>query len=293
MSMFGFLSHGLFTHHASQSTSGLSPALWRQVTNTVNGAGSADGVRRLYLVGDDFSSVLSDNTSTNLYTSDGFYESYIDTGGTLAQLADESGGVLALNTDGTDNDQTWLAFGDSTNEEGILGKIDNSTAALDMLTAFEVRFKKGSIGDNATSCFLGLGKPDIMGNDGMTDDTAVMKNDDFIGFHCKADDGDSLDFSFKATGQTVQDHIEGVHTLVADTFVKAGFVYDPAAPADRRIKVYIDNVEKSTYVTETQVDAATFPEAEFMTFLAGVMNNDGSTSGELAIDWWAFAQVMP
>ena len=79
---------------------------------------------------------------------------------------------------------------------------------------------------------------------------------------------------------------------MADTYVKAGFIYDPTAPANKRIKVFVDNVESSTYVTSTLIAAATFPDAEALTFAAIMKGIAGSVALEAAIDWWAFAQVI-
>lgn len=85
--------------------------------------------------------------------------------------------------------------------------------------------------------------------------------------------------------------ITGAAVPVADTFLKLGFIYDPTAPATKRIKVYVDNVEEGTYVTSTNIEAATFPDAEALTFRAGFKNTT-AVAGELAIDLWAFAQVL-
>ena len=55
-----------------------------------------------------------------------------------------------------------------------------------------------------------------------------------------------------------------VATMVADTFMKLGFVYDPLAPTAKRITVYVDGVASTTYVTGTNIATATFPDGEEM-----------------------------
>jgi hypothetical protein len=85
--------------------------------------------------------------------------------------------------------------------------------------------------------------------------------------------------------------IAGVHVPVADTFVKLGFLYDPSAPPAKRIKVFVSNVEQSTYVTAANIAAATFPDGEELGFLFG-MKMGSAVLAEAAIDWWAFAQLI-
>jgi len=84
--------------------------------------------------------------------------------------------------------------------------------------------------------------------------------------------------------------IDTVATLVADTFIKLGFVYDPAAEPTKRIKVYVDGVEQSTYVTATDIATATFPDGEEMAPMAYVSAASAS-DGILTMDWWRIAQL--
>lgn len=280
--MFGFLPHQFFTHHEGQSNSGLSPRLWRRVSQALmEGAGQT----RLVLTGDDFLALRTLDTSTDIF-SEMPYTSYIDTGGTLTQLADENGGVIALTTDGTDEDEIWLVAGDGT---GPLGFISD-TAGSDFITAFEARYKISTLVNAAMSHYVGLSSPAAAAADIVTDATGAFAGDAFIGFRTLLD-GDAIDFVYKASGQTLVVPITGVKVPVADTFVKLGFIYDPTAPAAKRIKVFVDNVEQSTYVTAANIAAATFPDAEALTFRAGFKNTTAA-AGELAMDWWSFAQVI-
>lgn len=272
----------LFTGHRGQNTSGLSPRLWAKVYGSMM---EPDGGARLVFASDDFMAVKNADTYTDIF-SELAYTSYIDTGGTLVTLADESGGVLALATDGTDEDEIWISAGDGT---GGLGFVSD-TAGADFLTVFEARFKVSTITDAALSHFVGLASPGLAGADTKVDATGALKDGAYIGFDNLLD-GDGLDFVYGASGQTLQRKIADAHTLVADDFVKVGWIYDPDASADKRIKVFIDNVEQSTYVTATNIATATFPDAEILTFLAGYKNTT-ATAGELALDWWAYAQLI-
>ena len=269
----------LFTGHRGQNTSGLSPRLWAKVYSSVM---APDGGERLVFVGDDFCGVGDADTVTRVASEVG-YLSYIDGGGTITQLSDEVGGVVALTTDGTDEDEIWMST-------GALGKISD-TAGEACLTVFEARYKVNTIADAAMSHFVGLAKPGLAAADTAVDTTGALKADsDFIGFRTLLD-GDSIDFIYQKGSATIQSKIAGVHVPVADDFVKLGFVYDPDAPAAKKIKVFVNNAEQSTYVTAANIAAATFPDGVLLSMLAGYKNTT-AVAGELAMDWWAYAQVI-
>lgn len=289
MSMFGFLPHNLFTNHVGQNSTGLSPRLWSQVTGTIM---QGDGSKRLVLVGDDFAGIHNAGTLTDLF-SEHPYLIYSDdtTNHSVVGGADEKGGVLQLNIDSGAgaNEELGICLGDGTQQ---LGQISD-TAADAYVTAFECRVKLSTITTGQAALIAGLGQPGIIADGGVIDTNGgPMANKAFIGFSILADDGDSLDFCYQGASQTRNDLITGCHVPVADTFVKLGFLYDPNAVAERRIKVYVNNVEQSTYVTATQIAAATFPDAEALTFVLATKGIAGSVAIETAIDWWAFGQVI-
>jgi hypothetical protein len=291
--MFGFLPHKLFTGHNAANTSGLSPRLWSRVTDSIM---SPDGNKRLFLVGDDFPCMSSALSTGAAFTCEHPYLLFRDdTTNILCNLlADENCGVLALTLDAgcTAQDSAGFELGPGAASNGQLGQISD-TAGAAFLTVFECRVKISSLVTGKNCFAVGLAGPAISADGGLIDTAGgPMANKSFIGFNILADDGDSMDFCYQGASQTRQDKITGVHVPVADTFVKLGFIYDPDAVASKRIAVYVDNVEQSTYVTATNIAAATFPDAEALTFALHCKNVAGSTALEAAIDWWAFAQVL-
>lgn len=276
----------LLTGHRGQNTSGLSPRLWAKVYGSVM---AADGADRLVFVGDDFLSPHSTNSHTEVI-SDVAYTAAIDSGDTIVALADEDGGVIALTTAATDNNEVWMQSGDGTS---VLGKISDA-AGSDFLTVFECRVKKSSIADNVAAVFCGLAEEGCAAEDSKTDDDGIMADKDYIGFDSVHADGDAINFVYRLSGATAVEKISDVHSPDADDFVKLGFVYDPEAKASERIKVFVNNVEQSTYVTATNIatsSGSAFPDGEEMAALFGIKNGD-STAAEFAIDWWAFAQLI-
>jgi hypothetical protein len=284
--MFEFLASNFLTGHNAANTTGLSPRLWNRVLGTPM---PPDGSKRPYFVGDDFSTVQNSGTYTDIF-GERNYVGYIDTGSTITGMADEKGGAIALNGDAGDEDEVWISGGDGTQQ---LGQISD-TAGDAHLTAFECRLKLSSIVDGAISFFAGLASPGLAAADTLTDATgAPAAAKAFIGFRNLLD-GDNIAAFYQAASQTLQTSVAAAHTLVADTYVKLGFVYDPNAVAARRIAWYVNNVELSTYVTAAQIAAATFPDAEPLQFLFGYKNTVGTTpaSTEAAMDWWAFGQLI-
>jgi hypothetical protein len=83
--------------------------------------------------------------------------------------------------------------------------------------------------------------------------------------------------------------------LSAGVWVKVGFVYDPTAVAAKQIAIYVNNVDVSaamgTWVTQTQMQAGTFPSGTGLTFFAGNRGGSATTAGNCYLDFWAFGQL--
>ena len=305
--MFPFLPHKLYTGYNGANTSFLSPRLWNRVTGSIM---AADGNKRLFVKGDDFNQFTG--ATTAYYGSAGPYTGYIDTGCTITQSVGFDCGVAKLLQDGTDNDEVWLSPGSVTSQLGAL----SATAATQYLTAFECRFKTSSIVDDVVSLFMGLAPEGYAVSNTKKDDVGIMANAatlanaSFIGFETIHYNGATstaawngatalvpavgqnakMYFRYRLSGQNAIT-VAKVQTLVADTWYKVGFILDPAAVPAKRITIYVDNVEQSTYVTKTMMDAATFPTDIYMNPLFGCHAGAGTTSSTY-IDWWACAQVL-
>ena len=214
----------------------------------------------------------------------GGYAHYIDTGDTIASIATENKGVIKFLTDTTDNDECWLSSGGNTGTMGVI----SDTVGSDLKLWFECRIRLTQIG-NTYDMFVGLAEEGLAAADTVTD-AGAMADKDFLGFNVLEADGDAINVAYKKEGQTVQTAIAGIKVPVAATWYKLGFVYDPSAASAKRISFYVDGVENGTYITGTNIAAATFPDGEELALLAGVKNGGGAASS-FDMDWWAFAQV--
>lgn len=215
------------------------------------------------------------------------YASYIDTGVTLTQLATATGGVLQVAGNDADNDEGHLQAGGSTGVQAVI----SDTAGADFELWFEARFRSvTSVADNGVSIFLGLAEEGLTAADSLVDDTGALKTTaDFIGFHNLHADGDAMEFKYQKASQAVQVKTSGALALAANTWYKVGFRYQPKAVTAKRIAIFVDNVELTTYVTGTNIAAATFPDAEelVLTLLTKV---GAASECKVDLDWWALAQ---
>jgi len=81
-------------------------------------------------------------------------------------------------------------------------------------------------------------------------------------------------------------------TLVADTYIKAGFRYDSAT---QTVTQWIDGVAatSATYNVSAAITAATPWPNDYMTPVIATMNKSGSAACGLIVDWIACAQLPP
>jgi hypothetical protein len=219
------------------------------------------------------------------------YSIYADTGvifageeGTNAYV----GGILEISGNDADNDE-----GNMSMAAPNFVVSDNPAVARKLW--MECRIKKASIADEGLAFFVGLAYDhttglDIAVADAMSNDEADLGAYSWLGFHCDLSDGDAVDFVYMADGQAQTVHTAGIHVPVADTWVKLGFKYDPAAIAAQRITTYVNGVAQSTFVTAAQIAAATFPDGEAMAPMLATKVGTAAES-KFQMDWWRFAQM--
>lgn len=232
---------------------------------------------------DDF--LTYDSTATTVKNASGYpvYEGDCAIKGTAT-----TGGELAL-FGTTDNEEAALQVGGVNGAQFVI----SDTAGAAKKLWFEARVKKSAITNSLGGFFVGLAEE----NSGQADFMADAGNDfadvDLIGFwNDESDDstGSHVHFIYQISGQAFVTKIDTVATLAADTYVKLGFVYDPDAEASKKIKVFVDGVEQTTYVTATDIAGSKFPDGEEMSPIVAIKmasNNDMTVT----MDWWACAQL--
>lgn len=282
-------ANSLYTIHQGKTGGrGLSPRLWAQLMGQ---SLSPDGLSNAFSTGDDFlnfGAIAPGAGGTTSGTAHQGYGYFVDTttaACSIKQIATEVGGVCQLALSNQDNYDAILTAGGNS---GVMGVISN-TAGANKFLAFESRVRFGQVSDATYNAFVGLTEEGCAATDSVFTDAGALADKDLIGFAVLEADGDALKFVYKKAGQTAQTVLTYGTALSAATWYKLGFVYDPNEAPAKRIKIYVNNVEQSTYVTSTNIAAATFPNGEELTFTAGLKNASTATK-TFDLDWWNFFQ---
>ena len=263
-------------------TRGPSPAIWGDVSKVAQD----EIMGKSILFRDDFAAVTNHASAQ----ASGGYFTYQDTGvvitgqNTISDIANELG-VLEVSGNDADNDEGHTQFG-----HGNMWHISNAGGNTGMVL-FEARIATSTIADNGIALFVGLGQGNV-GADYLVDDTgALIATRGFIGFQRLQDDGDKMDTTYQAASQTQQVVLANAVTLVADTYVKLGFKYDPhAVDVAKKIEFFVDGVKSNTAVSETDIDAATFPESEPLQPMILTKTGTASLTDTVSVDWVYAAQ---
>ena len=291
MFSLGITPQQLFSLHRGSFRSGtgnLSPELW---CHALGNALPADGQNSGVLMGDDFSNfvgltpAISGTTALPSATvpSSG-YGLYMDTATSACSINPKSTAIntCRIATGATDNHEAWMQSN---------GGIGGNCKFDDTILAFEAVFSVAQIAANTGAAFVGLGQPGMAAANAKVDDTGVIvASKSLIGFDTVQAAPQTANFVFQDASGSLVTHIAGVKTLVADTLVNLGFIYDPGAKASQRLKIFVDNVEQSTYVTGSVLEGATFPYQDILSFVVGIKNGSAAAAYLDIKGWQLFYQ---
>ena len=274
-------------------TRGLSPDLWTRILEKRGYDPSTVG-----FFFDDFVAgpyIAATGTNGNWYA-------YLDSGNLITKptgitLANGEMGLCSLYADASDNDSPAMCLAGG-NIGGPFKISDTAGEAFPL--AFECRFQLSSVADDVSAIFLGLGEEAIPANECKADDTGVMVDKDYIGFNSVHTNSGTTGtnailtfvYNIASGGSSPVTLISTLKTMVASTWYKVGFLYDPSADTTKRIRIFLDGEEQSTYVTGTQIAvAAAFPDGEEL--VPTFINKAGTgTASSLILDWVAVGQMF-
>jgi len=270
-------------YSGTESAGGLSYSLWHDCPL---GPWSRNDRSQIYGFYDDFHMISYDPTTT---TAIGPYLGFLDAGSTIVPVGDARYSGLIL-TEATANESVWLVGGRGVNLPFLISDTAGSRKKL----WFEAEFALSSIAAEKTTFLCGLSNVAATASEVipiLADDT-FASGTSFLGFRrgIVAAEGDQLDFiGSRDAAVTVQEYITDCHTLVANTFVKAGFKFDPIK---RRVECYINGVRQSTFInsgtTEPALSGGVFPIDDGMHVLFGHATK--ATGGTDTLKWWACYQ---
>lgn len=192
----------------------------------------------------------------------------------------QAGGAIRISMDGTANDEASFGPADAGSAPYAFG----ITSSLGKV-AYEIRLRKSLITNNSLAFVAGLGAAGLVADNTLADSTGALADTNFVGFQVLNAAGATVNFVWRASGQTLQTGISGVATLTAATYVSLGFVYDPTDVPAKRIRVFVNGVENATGITSTQMAAATFPSAVQLNPLVACIVGSGAAAVTLDADW--------
>lgn len=277
----GFGAANTVAYGGLNSNKGKSPGLWGgcPIADILEGKDpSTNGIfthldfRRFKTSANVNATVAYWDQGCNLYGSDG---------AALAVL-DEINGGLTISSDG-DNEgvaiqQVCLPFQISRAHKRLW---------------FEARVKFSTIADTKFGAFIGLGDAMTIGATVPIAAAGTLADENLVGWHRLEGDGDAADTVYKANTVTQVSVQTDAATLVADTWIKLGFLWDSADKAGPNIlSFYADGVRCSTTYTMASADGTDFPNDVRLAPLIALLNATATTPGSMSIsDLWC-AQLL-
>jgi len=195
--------------------------------------------------------------------SQGKWYGFIDTSDTIKTEEAQKNGAVVIATHATDNNGPCIA-----------GSVTGANFAFQsgLPLAFEARWEVDSIA--TVSYFVGLAEEARAVDNGLFPDTQTAVADiDYVAFSVLGDTAAStVNFGYTTSGSTDVVAKAAAHTLVAGTYVKTGFRYDPYWD---KIIAYVNGVPVAGQTTVRR-GTTTFPDGEEMTVYAGLKNGSGA-----------------
>ena len=206
------------------------------------------------------------------------YKVFGSSGATITP-SDEVGGAMVI-TEVTADESVCVA------QEVQPFQIVNTGGML----GFEARLKFLTVDGTADSSFIiGLASErTLIVGDPLAVGGAMISTLSFVGFQQFEADGDAMDTTHQESGVTPVIHQADAVTLVADTYVKVGFLFEPQ---NRLLTFFQNGVPLSTTKTISDTASEAFPNdvrlGMIMAHMAGADDPSIAT-----VDWWKCLQAV-
>ena len=169
----------------------------------------------------------------------------------------------------------------SASDETCGGLFSSSAIRLDKKLAIEVRLKKASVANNASSVFIGVADGALAADVPIVDDTT---NHDLVanalGLFLDHNDGDAVALAYASNSGTQAAPVSVA--IAEDTWVKLGFLFEPG----KGVTLYKDGVEQAIGVDVSAVTGAGFPSSSVVQKVMVAIKPDAASSGDTVdIDW--------
>ena len=174
---------------------------------------------------------------------------------TIDGIAVAGGGVALFGT--TNDEEASIQFCGDASAPFVI-PADSSTGKK---MWFECEIKKSAITNSLGGFFVGLASEGIAIANFIDDGGADFATGDLLGFwNDETDDsvGSHVHVVTQKGAAAFDTIIDTVDELVADTYVRLGFVYDPGASDKKKIKFSVNGLPQTTYVGEDSGDATVY-----------------------------------
>jgi hypothetical protein len=156
---------------------------------------------------------------------------------------------------------------------------------------FECRFKVSAVTNTTLNTLIGLMETHTQSATvpipAAPTEALPISDNNFVGFNQNEVDGDQLNTIYKADGQTLVTLKADAHTLVADTYVKTGMVFN--RNNDNILRWHIDGFELPDTQVIPAATAANFPDDVQLGVVFAVLNG-ATTTGVDHLSWIRCAQ---
>lgn len=215
--------------------------------------------------------IISDNT--------GQYNLFGSAGATITYDDAQGGGIIL--TEATDNEAVNMhSLQHSFQISSLLGKL-----------WFEARIKTSTITTNEQAWVVGLAGAHTQSATVPLTATGAIADLNFVGFHHPEANTAAFDASYKANGVTAVEVNSDIGALVAATYVKLGFRFDPNDNGQARLSFFINGVRQTTKKVIPDNTGTDFPaDVRMAPVLAMLLAN--SAAETITMDWWGCYQEI-
>lgn len=228
------------------------------------------------------------NTNANIIGSTGAWKVQADAGvlvnpvANSVDLANGEHGVLVIQDADADNDEAYLSR---------VVDCFRFDLTYGYKLFYEARIKVETV-NTGIALLLGFALNSTIAAGMLADDTTgIVSTASVVGFHVPDATGTAIQTIFQKASQTKQVVSATAGTLVSNTWIKLGLLYDPFTGSGKALRYFIDGIELPDYGTAAQVAAATFPDDVNVTPFFG-FKIDGTANLDGFVDWIIAAQYL-
>jgi len=268
----------------TDTTRGPSPVIWADCpwSEIFNQVGQGQGGYQFF---DDFlhGGITPTITTAIDLTGGSGYSAFGSAGATMT-YDDVAGGAIVL-TEATADESLTLYT------ENHPYRISQDAGKL----WFEARIKCSGIVTNANSFFVGLMDTTTPTDAVPLTATGALADMNLVGFHAPEANTSAFDASYKADGVTAVEVNSDIGTLVADTYVKLGMVYDPTPSTTgtkAQLVFYVDGAKQASVATIPDATGTDFPADIGLGLGIALAVGAGAETDTLTMDWWRVAQLV-